>query len=152
VTFTNSSNGASSYSWDFGDFTNSSASAPVHAYAGNGTYQVVLTAINGNCSDTATFSVAITASVEELMGISNLVVYPNPASDEVFVSFNNQNGNVITIELIDQLGRTVFDNNEFEMIGFNQVSINLSHVADGVYSVLIHSGENTVAKRIFIKK
>jgi PKD repeat protein len=152
VTFSNSSTGATSYSWDFGDFTNSSASAPVHAYAVNGTYQVVLTAINGNCTDTTTFNVAITASVEEVMGISNLNVYPNPTSNEVFVNFENQNGNAISIELVDQLGRVIYTSEEFNSTGFNTIELNLANVSDGMYSVLVHSMNNTITKRIVVKK
>jgi hypothetical protein len=152
VTFTNTSTGASSYSWAFGDFTNSSASDPVHAYAVNGDYQVVLTAINGNCSDTSIFNVSIALSVEELMGIANVVVYPNPTSDEVFVSFDNQNGNAMQVELVDQLGRVVYSENEIQQIGFNKIGLNLSQVSDGVYSILLHSGNNTIAKRIIVRK
>jgi hypothetical protein len=152
VTFSNSSTGASSYSWDFGDFTNSSASAPVHAYAVNGDYQVVLTAINGNCSDTVVFNVAITVSVEELMGIANVLVYPNPTSNELFVSFDNQTGNAMQVELVDQLGRVIYSENEIQQIGFNKIGLNLSHISDGMYSVLLHSGNNTIAKRIIVRK
>jgi PKD repeat protein len=152
VTFANTSTGASSYSWDFGDFTNSSASAPVHAYAVNGDYEVILTAINGNCSDTSIFNVSIALSVEELMGIANVVVYPNPTSDEVFVSFDNQNGNAMQVELVDQLGRVVYSENEIQQIGFNKIGLNLSQVSDGMYSVLLHSGNNTIAKRIIVRK
>jgi PKD repeat protein len=152
VTFSNTSTGASTYSWDFGDFTNSSASAPVHAYAVNGDYQVVLTAINGNCSDTVVFNVSITVSVEELMGIANVLVYPNPTSSDVFVSFDNQNGNAINIEVVDQLGRVVYASDEFNSIGFNTIELNLANVSDGMYSVLVHSMNNTITKRIIVKK
>jgi PKD repeat protein len=152
VTFSNTSTGASTYSWDFGDFTNSSASAPVHAYAVNGDYQVVLTAINGNCSDTVVFNVSITVSVEELMGIANVLVYPNPTSSDVFVSFDNQNGNAINIEVVDQLGRVVYASDEFNSIGFNTIELNLAKVSDGMYSVLVHSMNNTITKRIIVKK
>jgi hypothetical protein len=152
VTFTNNSTGASSYSWDFGDFTNSSASAPVHAYAVNGDYQVVLTAINANCKDTASLNVSIALSVEELMGIRNLIIYPNPASDEIHVSFENQNGNALYIEMVDQLGRVVYSENEIQQIGFNKIGLNLSQISDGLYSVFLRSGNNTIAKRIIVKK
>jgi hypothetical protein len=152
VTFTNNSTGASSYSWDFGDFTNSSASAPVHAYAVNGDYQVVLTAINANCKDTASLNVSIALSVEELMGIGNLIIYPNPASDEIHVSFENQNGNALYIEMVDQLGRVVYSENEIQQIGFNKIGLNLSQISDGLYSVVLRSGNNTIAKRIIVKK
>jgi PKD repeat protein len=46
VTFTNTSTGASSYFWDFGDGNNSSDANPVHTYAIGGVYEVELTATN----------------------------------------------------------------------------------------------------------
>ena len=49
VIFTNSSIGANSYSWDFGDNTSATAENPSHTYSSVGSYQVILTA-SSNCS------------------------------------------------------------------------------------------------------
>jgi hypothetical protein len=152
VTFSNTSTGASSYSWDFGDFTNSSASAPVHAYAVNGNYQVVLTAINGNCTDTTVFNVAITVSIEELMGLSNLTIYPNPASEGAIVSFVNNEGNSFDIQLIDQLGRVIMSHNNIQSIGSNMVNVDLTNLSDGIYSIQLKSDQNTISKRLIVRK
>jgi PKD repeat protein len=46
VTFTNTSNNAVSYFWEFGDGQVSNATNPVHTYIGSGTYNVLLTASN----------------------------------------------------------------------------------------------------------
>ena len=72
ATFANTSTNATSYSWDFDDFTNSSAMAPTHAFAGNGVYNVVLTAINGICTNSINLTVAITVGVEELAGLEEV--------------------------------------------------------------------------------
>ena len=152
VTFSNTSTGASSYSWDFGDFTNSSASAPVHAYAVNGNYQVVLTAINGNCTDTTVFNVAITVSIEELMGLSNLTIYPNPASETAVISFDNTLGNSFDIQLIDQLGRVIMSQNGVQASGSNMVTIDLTNLSDGLYSIQLTSNQNTISKRLIVRK
>ena len=152
VTFSNTSTGASSYSWDFGDFTNSSASAPVHAYAVNGNYQVVLTAINGNCTDTTVFNVAITVSIEELMGLSNLTIYPNPASETAVISFDNTLGNSFDIQLIDQLGRVIMSQNGVQASGSNLVTIDLTNLSDGLYSIQLTSNQNTISKRLIVRK
>ena len=152
VTFSNTSTGASSYSWDFGDFTNSSASAPVHAYALNGNYQVVLTAINGNCTDTIVLNVAITVSIEELMGLSNLTVYPNPASETAVISFDNTLGNSFDIQLIDQLGRVIMSQNGVQASGSNLVTIDLTNLSDGLYSIQLTSNQNTISKRLIVRK
>jgi len=46
ATFTNTTIGATSYSWDFGDQATSTDKDPVHVYATSGSYTVTLTATN----------------------------------------------------------------------------------------------------------
>jgi hypothetical protein len=151
VTFSNSSTGATSYSWDFGDFTNSSASAPVHAFAANGSYTVELTAINGNCTDTQSFTVAITVSLEELEGVENINVYPNPATESFVVAFDNQNNQAVTIEMIDQMGRTI-QSNTIEQSGVQVSEFNTMNVSNGMYSIRISSNGNSLTKRMVVNK
>jgi len=53
VTFTNTSSSATSYYWDFGDLTNSTATSPTHTYTSPGTYQVMLIATSPCDIDTS---------------------------------------------------------------------------------------------------
>jgi len=53
VTFANSSDGATSYTWYFGDSYSSNEENPVHSYGQAGQYTVTLIAYNGLCSDIA---------------------------------------------------------------------------------------------------
>jgi PKD repeat protein len=57
VDFTNTSTGDSSWQWDFGDTSGSSAQNPSHLYLATGDYSVSLT-INGT-GDTATKTVSV---------------------------------------------------------------------------------------------
>jgi PKD repeat protein len=59
VDFTNSTTGATSYSWDFGDGNSSTDTDPVHTYEEDGTYEVVLTATNDCGSVTSTETVVV---------------------------------------------------------------------------------------------
>ncbi len=59
IKFTNFSQNANSYSWDFGDGNSSTEESPTHTYAAGGTYDVVLTASNGSDSDDALQSVTV---------------------------------------------------------------------------------------------
>ncbi|NOU50159.1 S8 family serine peptidase [Pseudoalteromonas sp. JBTF-M23] len=59
VEFKNSSTDARSYSWQFGDNTSSTQESPSHTYAAAGTYQVTLTALDGDKSDSVTKSVKV---------------------------------------------------------------------------------------------
>jgi hypothetical protein len=151
ATFTNTSTGATGYSWDFGDFSNSSAAAPVHAFATNGDYSVVLTAINGNCTDTTVLTVAITVSIEEMIGFGNINVYPNPASESITVSFDNQLGNSIEISLIDAFGRTVVSET-VQSLGLNELGLNLSTISNGMYTLKLTSNNNIVSRKVIVRK
>ena len=75
VQFTNTSSGASSYSWSFGDAQNSSSTEenPTFNYESEGTYTVTLTATSAAGSDTFTKDVVIgeaPASIPELFYIT----------------------------------------------------------------------------------
>jgi len=149
ATFTNTSAGATSYAWDFGDFTNSSAAAPTHAYATNGAYTVVLTAINGNCTDTLSFLVDVTVGINELTE-TKLSVHPNPANEVVNVTFEQTNESM-NIELIDATGR-VLSNLVSNQMGTNQVTFQVASLASGFYTVRLTSANVCETQKLMIQK
>ena len=59
VVFTNYSQNASTYAWDFGDGNTSTEQNPTHSFASGGTYDVMLTATGeaGTASKTETITV-----------------------------------------------------------------------------------------------
>jgi len=141
VTFTNTSTGAASYSWDFGDMTNSSASAPTHAFAANGSYTVTLTAINGLCEDMITLTVQISASLDEMTGVS-VEMFPNPSSSEVTVELAGANFESAIVT--DQFGRTVKVSNNGKF--------SVATLANGIYQVTILSDKGTAVRRLVVNK
>lgn len=148
VTFTNTSTGASAYSWDFGDFTNSSAMAPTHAYAANGTYTVVLTAINGNCTNTTSFEISIEVGMDEATAL-NFMLYPNPATEQVMVAFeNNSTG---TLNITDATGRLVYAAQITE-VGAVLHPVNVSELASGSYTVQLINDNQVGTKHLMIRK
>ncbi len=60
VAFTNFSQNATSYSWDFGDTESSTEENPVHIYAASGDYTVLLTATNDAGSHEYSMDITIT--------------------------------------------------------------------------------------------
>ncbi len=63
ATFENTTTGADSYLWDFGDGQTSTAMAPTHTYATDGIYNILLTATNTNGNATATTVAFVTTAV-----------------------------------------------------------------------------------------
>ena len=60
-----------SWSWDFGDGTNSTEQNPVHIYTGTGTYNITLTAANSAGSNTTTKTDYVTSSTTNAQPLSN---------------------------------------------------------------------------------
>lgn len=60
VTFTNSSEHAASYEWDFGDGSTSTEENPAHTYTATGSYTVILTATNETLTNEKTVIIDIT--------------------------------------------------------------------------------------------
>ena len=61
--FTNTSTGATSYLWDFGDGSTSNVANPTKGYGATGTYTVTLTASNGSGCQSVTSSSLVVSSV-----------------------------------------------------------------------------------------
>lgn len=59
ITFTNTSNGGTSYAWDFGDGNTSTLQNPVHVYATPGVYNIKLAIYDGPCGDSVTLPLTV---------------------------------------------------------------------------------------------
>jgi hypothetical protein len=148
ATFTNTSVGATTYAWDFGDGNTSTTTSPVHEYSATGTYTVTLTATNGACESVDSFEVVITVvGLEDITSISSVKLFPNPASDNVNVELNLKENSNITLSIVDNSGKIVYTENASLLEGKNIQSLNTSSLKAGYYNVVI-STENSVAKTI----
>ena len=152
VTFANTSTNATSYSWDFNDFTNSSAMAPTHAFAGNGVYNVVLTAINGACQNTAELTVAITVGVEELAGLEEVKLFPNPTSSNAMMVINSKENTTATIAIVNQLGQLISTNTISLLAKENNFDLNVNTFDNGIYTIIISTELGNVTRRLVVQK
>jgi PKD repeat protein len=84
VTFTNTTNNATSYSWNFADGNSSTEQNPTHTYAADGVYTVVLTATN--ICGTATSTQTVTVVTPPVAGFT---ASPTGGCAPLTVSFNN---------------------------------------------------------------
>ncbi|HLX91710.1 MAG TPA: PKD domain-containing protein [Puia sp.] len=96
VTFTNSSQNASTYNWNFGDGSNSSEVSPVHTYTQGGNYTVSLTAYDANNNPSNAFTQIITitrptsAAVTEVT-LQSLTYPPSGAVNAYFLITDGTN-------------------------------------------------------------
>lgn len=67
VQFTNNSVNASSYSWDFGDGTTSEEENPAHTFPAEGSYTVILTAIDGSDESTTSQDIYVVGKYQPII-------------------------------------------------------------------------------------
>ena len=93
-------------------------------------------------------------SVSEAANTLNKVsVFPNPANDNVTVSFNLFNANLVKIELIDLTGKTIRITDSMKLnSGLNEITLNVADVKQGVYFVKLSTEEVTKTTRLVIVK
>lgn len=81
IQFTDFSQNATGWNWDFGDGSNSTQRSPVHEYADPGIYSVNLTATNENGTD----SKLTTITVMQLVGVGPYAYITNSGDNNVSV-------------------------------------------------------------------
>src|SRR5690606_34719110 len=107
VVFNNTSTNAIGYSWNFGDGETSTVENPTHMYSSAGQYVITLT-VYGEC-DTVTTNNAVSVinvSNEEFES-SNVVLYPNPATNFIVLESTNGLLDLTELELCDITGKVL---------------------------------------------
>jgi PKD repeat protein len=144
VTFTNTTTNGVSYSWNFGDQTTSVEVSPVHTFAANGTYTVVLSAVGGNavtvCNSATTLTITISGvGLDEQTVLTGLVASPNPFTSEVnFEGLTEK----VQFQLFDMAGKVIAESS----ITPESSSVELLNLTAGVY--FAHLTTSTGARQI----
>ncbi|MES2837486.1 MAG: T9SS type A sorting domain-containing protein [Bacteroidota bacterium] len=105
------------------------------------TYYVSITA-EGCESErkTITYSVDDCTGIEEINANNTIVVYPNPAKEEILVNYTSDKNQVANVFLTNILGEKVSVNKNLNLVeGENKIDLKLVDVSNGVYFVNIQT-------------
>jgi hypothetical protein len=151
--FVNTSVGATTYSWNFGDNTTSTDVDPEHTFETSGTYKVTLTASNGSCSDSYDFDVKISVTgINEISGFTSINLYPNPATDQTILSIESSIAQSAKLVLNNQLGQIVKESTVYLNDGVNKSIINTNELRNGLYFVNLYTENGAITRKLFIRK
>ncbi|MEZ4798317.1 MAG: FG-GAP-like repeat-containing protein [Flavobacteriales bacterium] len=95
--------------------------------------------------------VSVITAVEEVEGIENLNVYPNPTSSILNVQFSNTASGKVDVRLVDATGRVIIASNINNGVGKQNVQMNLEGVAAGVYQLEINVNGNTSVSKVIVE-
>lgn len=147
VTFTNLSENATDYLWDFGDTTTSTEVSPIHTYNDAGIYTVKLVAMNGSASDTLTVDSLITVNISSFVPIvenKNIQIYPVPSNGDFTI--NSSHELINSLVLYNLSGQIIKEENNL-----NTNKINYSITKSGIYILRVYSGNKYSVHTLIVK-
>jgi PKD repeat protein len=149
VEFTNTSENATSYTWDFGDGTTSEDENPTVLYE-NGDYEVVLLAKNGNCTDE--YSIGFKILVTDVGSSKNMYdihTYPNPSNGEITITMGDI-ADKLVINIYDATGHIVLNKTYYDT---GKVMLKMRELQQGIYFMHLSNGDELLkVERISIIK
>ncbi|HOH93610.1 MAG TPA: choice-of-anchor J domain-containing protein, partial [Bacteroidales bacterium] len=105
----------------------------------NGTYYVIVT--QNNCQSLPSNVITIDNVSIESYNNNDVIVYPIPANDMIYIQTNK---NISELQLIDAIGRVVIISNDSQ--------IDVSNLSNGVYQLLIKSDNDRLILPVIIEK
>ncbi|MDB4285684.1 T9SS type A sorting domain-containing protein [bacterium] len=134
--------GPYAYVWDNG------SGVPSLTGLNPGTYPVKITDKN-QCVIRDTAIVGFGVGVEDqLSGVNDLIVYPNPTSDFLQVKIEATQNGQLDLGLYDMMGKSVYTESTRYVVGDNQLKLNLSDLSPGVYILDIRQENERVRTRV----
>jgi hypothetical protein len=125
------------------------------AYATNNNVLVKFNAINHYGNDMFVDNIniaALTGIVKNNGAINNIKIYPNPASSQFNINVNLASAQKTTVTLYNVMGQVVLTKNYDFTAGENLVNIPADQLANGIYTVLVSSGNGTYQTKISVIK
>ena len=85
-------------------------------------------------------------------GKYNLRIYPNPAVNNTFISFDLPRETKVKIDILNIQGEKIMDINDFEYykLGNNNIAVNLNQLDAATYFIRFISENNTIFKKLYL--
>jgi hypothetical protein len=152
VQFTNTSTNGSSYLWTFpfanGTTTTSTLENPIFDFDDDSRiWQVVLTATNSCGTSTDTFDVVVVkTNLNEISGLNNLMIYPNPGHEFLQVSAELITPKPILLQVFDAQGKLIHSTQLNQNGQLNHL-IDMQAEPSGLYYIRLNSDNQTMARK-----
>ncbi|MCC7245104.1 MAG: DUF4397 domain-containing protein [Saprospiraceae bacterium] len=94
----------------------------------------------------------ISATNDVLETIQHLSLAPNPASDEMVVSFEMKNTSAVRFQVLDMTGRNIMEGDWGELGGNTAQRIPVAHLPNGIYQLQVMIPEGSLSARFAVQR
>jgi hypothetical protein len=145
----NVSGGVAPYTYEWDPSTGSQTTMMATGLTAGNIYYVVITDANG-CTEVVSFQ-AIALDVSSISNASNLNMFPNPTSGNVFVDLNLEARADVQIQITTVMGQTVMTH-QFNQAQNSTFELETAQLPTGVYMVKFTIDTDELTKRLIITK
>lgn len=107
--------------------------------------------VDVNPQSTTTLLSSNTTSLQPTLPISTWQLYPNPSTDKLFLKGQFAPHEMLDIQIVNAKGQVVL-NNTLKGAAANALSLDISHLAAGLYYVEVNNGQTVDFKKIAVVK
>jgi hypothetical protein len=123
-----------SYQWYLNGEAIDGATEQTYTATESGNYSVEVTNEQG-CSEISDVTV-LTVAIPALDGVSDIHIFPNPATELLSITFNMQQHNQTDLRILDLTGRVVWQKT-IEQSGNVSVQLSVENWAAGMYIISV---------------
>jgi hypothetical protein len=153
VSFTNTSQDATSYTWNFGDGSPSSnATSPQHTYTAPGVYTVTLVASNGCGADVVTQTVGA-VGVANTLAAGQVAAYPNPVAngDALHVDLSGVAAPTAQLHVLNATGQVVAAHTVDLAAGAAHTTLPTTGLAAGLYTLRVATAQGVWHTKVVVR-
>jgi PKD repeat protein len=144
---------ATSYQWSVPGVTSATLIADTTYFSvGANMIYVTVTGSNG-CFKTDSIKISFVpcTGLEEINNNVSVVVFPNPAQDQINIKFTSVGPETLKVSVVNILGEIVRDETSVNINGSKDLQINLRDLSDGVYLLKFDNNTTSASHQIVIK-
>ncbi len=152
VAFTNNSQNATTYSWNFGDGSSSNEESPTHTYANPGTYTVSLATSNNCGTSIIEQTIILTSGTGEATWVENFRLFPNPNTGIFTLEMNGLPQDEVEFLLFNALGQNIKRETADFGTGSMLRTFDYGDLAAGVYTLRVQAAGQAMFVKVMIGK
>lgn len=127
---------------------------PTQADYDNETITLTLT-VHGDdidVSDEMTLTFHNCASYEELVSTIDVNLYPNPSNGAFNIELKSGTEDHVSLQVVNTMGKMVYNESDILLSAAFNKTIDLGHLAEGIYYLYVEGSETRIVKKIIINK